>query len=349
MGVSAVTYGLAKKYTDETAHQFGGLKGASCTIKSINHQDGQNVVTFEWENNSGEKRTSVMYVEDGTPIYTWTAGDTYHYGDLVIYASAFYRCIVENSDSIFDDTKWNEIGSPDGNYDIVQNSSLLPPRFTAADTKMYYCIEEGLFYLWDGSQWVRQNKLIQFVTMPNPSIDNLDIIVQYIGNSNENYINGYFYKCEYKDSEYTWINIDTQYSSTVAKTGTYNDLINRPMTYLIGESNPIIISELENGFYCIVGSYCFYTGGTINIATSKKYFTIESLIEDNETKKYITEINSKKIKRYVYTIEKGITEDSYALINDVEDILDNEFDSRADFYVSEKEASEEDIENLFSI
>jgi len=59
---------------------------------------------------------------------------------------------------VFDDTKWNEIGSPDGNYDIVATEEDLPPRFTSADRKMYYCIADGIFYLWDGTQWVPQRQ-----------------------------------------------------------------------------------------------------------------------------------------------------------------------------------------------
>ena len=162
MGVNATTFILSKKYTDETAAQFGGLKGAPCKIKSITKQNGQNIVTFEWTNDEGEIRSSTMYVEDGTPIYNWNAGDTYHYGDLVIYESNFYRCTVENSDFIFDSTHWAEIGSPDGNYDIVQSVDSLPPRFTAADRKMYYVINEFCFYLWDGSRWVNQKKFASY-------------------------------------------------------------------------------------------------------------------------------------------------------------------------------------------
>ncbi len=156
MSLSIQTYALAKKYTDETAIQFGGLKGAPCKIKEIVKQDGQNIITFEWKNDAGETRESELIVDDGTPIYNWTSGDHYNYGDLVIYASCFYRCIAENSDVVFDDTKWNELGSPDGNYDIVETKELLPPRFTPADRKMYYCIADSAFYLWDGTRWVFQ-------------------------------------------------------------------------------------------------------------------------------------------------------------------------------------------------
>lgn len=156
-GFSAITYALSKKYTDETAAQFGGLKGAPCKVGSIVKQDGQTVITLLWENDYGQQRTTKFTINDGTPIYTWEENFHYKYGDLVIYESCFYRCITENEDSEFDSTKWNEIGSPDGNYDIINSATDLPARFTAADRKMYYCIEDNIFYLWNGYAWEEQN------------------------------------------------------------------------------------------------------------------------------------------------------------------------------------------------
>lgn len=157
--MDAVTYALCKGYVRKTADALGAVKGANCTIESIVHQDGVNRVTFKWTGDSGAVETRVMEVYDGTPIYVWEAGNTYKYGDLVIYESAFYRCIIENSDSTFDDTKWNEIGSPDGNYDIVRNHNYLPTRFTSADRKMYFAYEENCFYFWNGSTWVEKFKI----------------------------------------------------------------------------------------------------------------------------------------------------------------------------------------------
>ena len=171
MGLSAVTYALSKKYTNETAIQFGGLKGAPCKIKSVVKENGQSIITFEWKNDDGDTRESKMYVEDGTPIYTWTSGYPYIYGDLAIYESCFYRCITPNSDPVFDETKWNAIGSPDGNYDIVQSVSMLPARFTPADRKMYYVLDEMYFYLWNGTEWVPQYP----PTISNDEIDELFI------------------------------------------------------------------------------------------------------------------------------------------------------------------------------
>jgi len=157
MGLSAVTYVLAKKYTDETAAQFGGLKGAPCQVKSVVKENGQNIITLQWVNDEGETRETKVYINDGTPIYTWEPGYSYEYGDLAIYQASFYRCTTPNSDLVFDDTKWAEIGSPDGNYDIVATAADLPIRFTHADRKMYYVIDQGIFHLWNGTEWVPQN------------------------------------------------------------------------------------------------------------------------------------------------------------------------------------------------
>ena len=67
MGLSAVTYALAKGYTDQTAAQFGGLKGANCKVKSITPSaDGTyNTVVFEWKNDAGATQTSSMIVYNG--------------------------------------------------------------------------------------------------------------------------------------------------------------------------------------------------------------------------------------------------------------------------------------------
>lgn len=157
MSFSAVTYAVSKHYTDETAAQFGGLKGAPCKVKSIIKQNGQNIITLEWKNDEGETRESQFFVDDGTPIYNWTAGDFYDYGDLAIVESQLWRCVVPNSDMVFDQTHWNEINSKDGNYDMVNTIADLPVRFTPADRKMYYVVSESIFYYWNGSQWIPQD------------------------------------------------------------------------------------------------------------------------------------------------------------------------------------------------
>lgn len=152
-----VSYLLSRKYTDNSIKGISGvLAGKNCTISSATKADGVTTVVFKWTADDGTSKTTEIQIDDGTPIYVWTSGNHYNYGDLAIYESCFYRCITPNSDTVFDDTKWNEIGSPDGNYDIVQRRALLPSRFTSADRKMYFSIEDECFFLWNGLRWVTE-------------------------------------------------------------------------------------------------------------------------------------------------------------------------------------------------
>lgn len=163
-----VTLALAKKYTRDSLIGVGAIKGAPCQIKSIVKQNGVNIVTFLWQDNDGGQHESTLQIDDGTPIYVWTAGDSYEYGDLVIYASMFYRCTHANSDAEWTPSHWSAIGNADGDYAIIQETSELPPRFTSADRKMYYVISEMCFFLWNGLEWVRQQSDIT-----QEEIDNL--------------------------------------------------------------------------------------------------------------------------------------------------------------------------------
>lgn len=52
----------------------------------------------------------------------------------------------------------------------------------------------------------------QYTEMPIPSYDYIDIVAQYIGETTANFINGYFYKCNYDEDEdtYSWEQINVQ-------------------------------------------------------------------------------------------------------------------------------------------
>jgi hypothetical protein len=56
MPIDVLTYAASRKYVEETADALGAVKGAPATIKSIVHQNGVNIVTFEWTGDSGAKQ-----------------------------------------------------------------------------------------------------------------------------------------------------------------------------------------------------------------------------------------------------------------------------------------------------
>lgn len=161
MSLSLVTLALAKKYVKKSLIGMGALKGAPCKVKSVDTINDQVVITLEWEDNEGGKHETKVRLQNGTPIYEWQPNFDYQYGDLAIYQASFYRCTSPNHDASFNPTHWEEIGSADGNYDIVESVGELPARFSSADRKMYYIIDEDVFYLWDGEKWIKRSSTPQ--------------------------------------------------------------------------------------------------------------------------------------------------------------------------------------------
>ena len=153
MGLSVVTYALCKKYTDDTASQFGGLKGAPCKVKSVEKENGQSVITLEWKNDEGATQESYVYVNDG--VTQWAPDRPYAIGDLVIYDNILYSCITPNNDHTFNPSKWTSIsgGSAETDYYIVDLQSSIPVSFASTERKIYYCLEDSNFHLWDGTAW----------------------------------------------------------------------------------------------------------------------------------------------------------------------------------------------------
>ena len=270
-----ISYILSRKYTDMSIVGLGSIRGANCTIKDIVHQDGINTVTFEWTGTDGTKKTRDMVVEDGTPIYVWESGNTYHYGDLAIYESQFYRCIVENSDVTFDDTKWNEIGSPDGNYDIVQSRALLPARFTAADRKLYFVIDECIFYLWDGTQWVALNHMVQETSFPTAAPKYLGKVYQYIGVTDVNFVHGLVYECVsdgQTPATYSWQELAT----TRVETATQNTL------GIVKGGKGVTINN-EGGIDVDVNEFLGTQAQWDNLTTAQQNaYDIVNIIDDNQ-------------------------------------------------------------------
>ena len=77
----------------------------------------------------------------------------------------------------------------------------------------------------------------QFSTMPTASVDNLNKIIQYVGDTTSSYTNGYFYKCIYDETVtpavYRWENIavatiptvSVSHTGTASSTGVRKEVI----------------------------------------------------------------------------------------------------------------------------
>ena len=104
------------------------------------------------------------------------------------------------------------------------------------------------------SEWVditSSGQYIQYSTMPTASADIVNKIVQYTGTTNQNYTNGYFYKCTLSGSNYIWTNINVQAGGSGSDNiinGYFNptdNLFYEESTYttaITGENNVLYIS-----------------------------------------------------------------------------------------------------------
>jgi hypothetical protein len=115
------------------------------------------------------------------------------------------------------------------NHLFYEDSTFTNPINGESDT-LYVSLDTNLLYRYDGgiSIFVRVDEGgqgIQVTTMPLADEYQLNKIYQYVGATDSNYTNGYFYKCIYDASEYKWVLTNVQDSYTKDEIG---DLSNLP-------------------------------------------------------------------------------------------------------------------------
>ena len=144
--------------------------------------------------------------------------------------------------------------------------------------------------------------------------------------------------------------VDTYYVTRIG-IDDYNDLINKPVENIVA-TQEVILSELDDGIYSLVGNYRISDQDTTHRMITSKEFVIKETATDEDNIEYIhiTEISGKSIKNYICT-DASFIEDRYVLFselgNEVEDIIQLEVPQMIDDYVVSHEATDEDIRRLF--
>lgn len=135
-----ITYAKSKTYTNETAEEFGGLKGAPCTIKSITPITGGNRVTFEWKNTEGatqEGTLDVMDGEDGLSIVSATIGADDHLiltlSDGTVLDAGEIPTAAAAEDITYTNAEYPTIGNAKQALDQALNQDAEKIRYTNAD------------------------------------------------------------------------------------------------------------------------------------------------------------------------------------------------------------------------
>lgn len=179
MSLNVESYVLSKKYTNDTAVALGAVKGAPCTIKSIEPIEGGNKVTFEWTGTDGTTQTSILEVMDGKNTTT----------DLSEYAKKDELHFHANKVDVLDKLS---VG--------VNGHLLFDGQEIIGDvTKVY--VDDAI-----------KSVTTQFKTLPTASATYAGKTAQYIGATNASFTHNFFYECVQNGANYEWKNVKVQSS-----------------------------------------------------------------------------------------------------------------------------------------
>ena len=215
-----VAYLLSRKFTKDTVIGMGAIKGAPCQVQSINKVGKTTTITLKWEDNLGVDHTQDFEIEDGIDVSSATITANGHL-ELTLSDGNTLDCgkVLPQYDTM-------PIPSATYNGAIYQYIGSTTSSYT--NGYYYKCVNDGGTYKWEqinvqpmpvtsvngktgaitlDASDVSAQEIIQYSTMPTASVDYANKVYQYIGTTDVNYTNGYFYRCELNSetSTYEWV------------------------------------------------------------------------------------------------------------------------------------------------
>ena len=249
-----VAYILGKSYVKKSLIGIGALAGAPCQVQSINKVGKTTTVTLKWEDNVGGVHTQAFDIEDGLDGVSVVGATINSTGNLILTLS---------------DTNTIDCGKVLPQYDTMPvasatNEGQILQYIGATNVnyiKGYYyeCINDGGVYKWVNIKVQDSEDIFRYNTLPTPNSSINGAIIQYIGATNVNYINGYYYQCVESpvgSGTYVWVQKNVQpsggstggdgvvdgYYNSNDQMFYYDNLFTNP---IIGEDNTIYV-DLEN-------------------------------------------------------------------------------------------------------
>ena len=297
-----VAYILGKSYTKKSLIGIGALAGAPCQVQSINKVGKTTTITLKWEDNVGGTHTQAFDIEDGLDGVSVVGATINSTGNLILTLS---------------DTNTIDCGKVLPQYDTMPPASstnvnqILQYVGTTGGgyTNGYYykCINDSGVYKWVNIKVQDGEDVFRYNVIPTPNSSINGAIIQYIGVTNDDYTNGYYYQCVESpigSGTYVWVQKNVQPSGggtggDGVVDGYYkpdNQLFYEDSAFLnpiTGEDNTIYVDLNTNGLYRYNGSIF------IKVSSSAESIQVETMpTADN------TQLN--KIYQYI-----GITDDNY--------------------------------------
>lgn len=257
-----VAYILGKSYTKKSLIGIGALAGAPCQVQSINKVDKTTTITLKWEDNEGGVHTQSFDIEDGLDGVSVTDATINPNGNLILTLSDGNEIdcgkVLPQYDTMPSPTSANVgqilqyIGNTGGGYN---------------NGYYYKCVNDGGVYKWVNIKVQNSEDIFRYNIIPPANSAINGAIIQYIGATNANYTNGYYYQCiesPIGSGTYIWIQKNVQPNSGGGGEGVVDGYYNPDnhlfyedssyMNPISGESDTIYIDLNTNVLYRYDGS-----------------------------------------------------------------------------------------------
>ena len=168
----------------------------------------------------------------------FSESSTYAVDDIVLHGTGLYKChtAVVTPGSWTGSTNWqvyklSEGGSGGGgtsNYnDLTNKPSINGVTLTGNKTTSDLSLQDKM----------------QYSTMPTASADNEGKIYQYVGTTDANYTNGYYYKCVENNASYSWQLVENikEQTPTFSQASTRNNIAS-------GDKLSVILGKVQKFF-----------------------------------------------------------------------------------------------------
>ena len=206
---------------------------------------------YGWTKPSGSDNVDISVLNDNLDDQDSTIHDaflnmappfsessTYAVDDIVLHGTGLYKChtAVVTPGSWTGSTNWqvyklSEGGSGGGgtsNYnDLTNKPSINGVTLTGNKTTSDLSLQDKM----------------QYSTMPTASAENEGKIYQYVGTTDANYTNGYYYKCVENNASYSWQLVENikEQTPTFSQASTRNNIAS-------GEKLSVILGKIQKFF-----------------------------------------------------------------------------------------------------
>ncbi len=131
--------GMLKSYIAKTLVGMGALKGAPCTVKSVETSGGDHVVTLEWTDTNGDKQETEFTVSNGTNGTNGTDGTDGFSPTIVVKTSTdnTYILTITDKNGSYDTPNLRGGGGGGGASSMADLTDVVLTSLAAGDLLVY--------------------------------------------------------------------------------------------------------------------------------------------------------------------------------------------------------------------